>query len=164
MTKILVICESPAKIKKIQSYLGSNYIVKASFGHIRDLDRKELSVDLENNFKPKYISNPDKSKVISELKKAMKECYRVLNNGGIAIFSVPLSGKPETWEPPVGMSVPEIEAIVGWDHKRFYGYDFADKLEKIGFQVEIFRITEAEAKRHGIGSGDINDEIFIAKK
>ena len=74
MTKILVICESPAKIKKIQSYLGSNYIVKASFGHIRDLDRKELSVDLENNFKPKYISNPDKSKVISELKKAMKEC------------------------------------------------------------------------------------------
>ena len=45
--KILVVCESPAKIKKIQSYLGPNFIVKASFGHIRDLDRKELSIDLE---------------------------------------------------------------------------------------------------------------------
>ena len=72
--KILVVCESPAKIKKIQSYLGNNFIVKASFGHIRDLDRKELSIDLENNFKPKYISNPDKTKVISELKKEMKKC------------------------------------------------------------------------------------------
>ena len=72
--KILVVCESPAKIKKIQSYLGSNFIVKASFGHIRDLDRKELSIDLENNFKPKYISNPDKSRVIAELKKEMKKC------------------------------------------------------------------------------------------
>ena len=80
------------------------------------------------------------------------------------MFSVPLSGKPETWEPPTGMSAPEIEAIVGWDHKRFYGYDLADKLEAFCFKVEIFKITEAEAKRHGIGSGDINDEIFIAKK
>ena len=41
--------------------------------------------------------------------------------------------------------MPEIEAIVGWDHKRYYGYDFSDKLEKFGFQVEIFRITKAEA-------------------
>ena len=72
--KILVVCESPAKIKKIQSYLGPNFTVKASFGHIRDLDRKELSIDLENNFKPKYISNPDKSRVINELKKEMKKC------------------------------------------------------------------------------------------
>ena len=62
------------------------------------------------------------------------------------------------------MSVPEIEAIVGWDHKRYYGYDFADKLEKFGFKVEILKITGAEAKLHGIASGDFNDEIFIARK
>jgi len=74
MTKKLAICESPAKIKSLQKYLGPEFIVKASFGHIRDLDRKELSVDLENNFKPKYTSNPDKSRVISELKREMKKC------------------------------------------------------------------------------------------
>ena len=69
MTKSLLICESPAKIKYFQKYLGPEYIVKASFGHIRDLDKKQLSIDIDNNFKPKYISNPDKTKVISELKR-----------------------------------------------------------------------------------------------
>ena len=72
--KSLVICESPAKIKYFQKYLGPNYIIKASFGHIRDLNRKELSIDLDNDFKPKYVSNPDKTKVIADLKKEMKKC------------------------------------------------------------------------------------------
>ena len=101
---------------------------------------------------------------VQDDKKAMEECYRVLKNGGIAILSVPLSGELETWEPPAGMSVTEIEAVVGWDNKRYYEHDFVDKLEKFGFKVEIFKITEAEAKRHGIASGDFNDEIFIARK
>ena len=101
---------------------------------------------------------------VQDDKQAMKECYRVLKKGGIGIFSVPLSGKTKTWEPPVGMSVPEIEAIVGWDHKRFYGYDFAQKLEKFGFKVEVFKITADEAKLYGIASDHINDDIFIAKK
>lgn len=71
--KKLVIVESPGKIKKIQSYLGSGYNVKASFGHIRDLDPKELSVDIENNFKPKYAISKDKTKVVSELKNLSKK-------------------------------------------------------------------------------------------
>ena len=54
--------------------------------------------------------------------------------------------------------------IVSWDRKRYYGYDFADKLEKFGFNVEIFKISGAEAKLHGIASGAFNDEIFIAKE
>ena len=61
-----------------------------------------------------------------------------IKKGGFGVFSVPLSGKFETWEPPKGMSVPKIEAIVGWDHKQFYGYCFLNKLESIGFNVEIF--------------------------
>ena len=72
----------------------------------------------------------------------MGECNRVLENFGIAIFNVPLSGKLETWEPPAEMSVSEIEVIVGWDHKRYYGYDFADKLEKFSFEVEIFKLLK----------------------
>lgn len=64
----LVIVESPGKIKKIQSYLGADYIVDASFGHIRDLDPKNISVDIENNFKPTYAISKDKGKVVSKLK------------------------------------------------------------------------------------------------
>ena len=60
--------------------------------------------------------------------------------------------------------MPEIEAIVGWDHKRYYGYDFADKLEKFGFKAEIFKITEAQAECHGIATADFNNEIFIVRK
>jgi len=76
--KNLVICESPAKIKKIQEYLGPNYIVKASFGHIRDLKKKSLSVDLENNFRPTYEISEGKQKVVSELKNEMKKCNKLL--------------------------------------------------------------------------------------
>ena len=101
---------------------------------------------------------------VQDDKKAMKECYRVIKKNGIGVFSVPLSAKTKTSEPPVGMSVPEIEAIGGWDHKRFYGYDFAQKLENFGFKVEVFKITADEAKHYGIASDHIYGDIFIAKK
>lgn len=78
MSKTLVIVESPGKIKKISSYLGDDYIVKASFGHCRDLDKKTLSIDVENNFNPLYVVIPDKRKVISELKKELKQCKEVI--------------------------------------------------------------------------------------
>lgn len=147
------------KLKNELGYVGGDIQKRRNANAIIDI----TSINFDANHFDFLICNHVMEHVQDD-KKAMKECYRVLKNGGIAIFSVPLSGKPETWEPPAGMSVPEIEAIVGWDHKRYYGYDFSDKLEKFGFQVEIFRITKAEATLHGIGSGDINDEIFIAKK
>ena len=78
MSKILVIVESPGKIAKINQYLGSDYIVKASFGHVQDLDKNTLSIDVENNFKPFYITSPDKVKVVKELKALAKECSDVI--------------------------------------------------------------------------------------
>jgi DNA topoisomerase-1 len=69
----LVIVESPAKAKTIEGYLGKDYVVKSSYGHVRDLPTKGLSVDLENQFKPDYVVMPDKKKVITELKKLSKE-------------------------------------------------------------------------------------------
>lgn len=78
MSKILVIVESPGKIKKINEYLGSGYIVKASFGHVQDLDKKTMSIDIENNFKPLYIVSPDKSKVVKELRDLTLECSEVI--------------------------------------------------------------------------------------
>ena len=77
MAKNLVIVESPAKAKTIEGYLGKDFIVKSSYGHVRDLPKKGLNVDLENNFKPTYEVSPDKKKVITELKKLAKEADMV---------------------------------------------------------------------------------------
>ena len=75
--KNLVIVESPGKIKKIQDALGSGYVVKASMGHIRDLDESGLSIDIENGFAPKYVIPAEKKKVVTDLKKAAKEAEAI---------------------------------------------------------------------------------------
>ena len=68
--KYLVIVESPAKSKTISKMLGSNYIVKSSFGHIRDLPESKIGVDIENNFKPTYVAMSKSKKTIADLKKS----------------------------------------------------------------------------------------------
>jgi DNA topoisomerase-1 len=73
MAKSLVIVESPAKAKTISKYLGSQYMVKASIGHVRDLPKTELGVDIEHDFKPKYVVLKDKKKVLSEIKEVAKK-------------------------------------------------------------------------------------------
>src|ERR1044071_3243021 len=78
MAKNLVIVESPAKAKTINKYLGKDYLVKASIGHIKDLPSKGLGVDVEHNFEPTYELIPDSKKrnnkkIVAELKKAAKE-------------------------------------------------------------------------------------------
>lgn len=78
MSKILVIVESPGKIAKISQYLGPEYIVKASYGHVQDLDKSTLSIDVDNNFKPFYKVTPDKTKVVKELKALAKDCKDVI--------------------------------------------------------------------------------------
>ena len=72
MEENLVIVESPAKAGTIQKFLGKDYIVKSSFGHIRDLHESSLSIDVEHGFKPEYEIPADKKKVVAELKKAAK--------------------------------------------------------------------------------------------
>ena len=73
MSKNLVIVESPAKAKTIKKYLGSDYQVESSFGHIRDLPSKKLSIDVENDFEPSYEIPASKKKVVNALKKAAKD-------------------------------------------------------------------------------------------
>jgi len=75
--KNLVIVESPAKSQTIMKFLGEGYEVKASFGHVVDLPQKELGVDVKNNFQPKYVVSPDKTKVLSELKSLAKKSDKV---------------------------------------------------------------------------------------
>jgi len=77
MSKNLVIVESPAKAKTIEKFLGSDYHVMSSFGHIRDLADKGIGIDFENNYQPQYAVSTDKKKLVSELKKASKEAQMV---------------------------------------------------------------------------------------
>ena len=78
MAKTLVIVESPAKAKTIEKFLGkSHYAVKASVGHVRDLPKSTLGVDIENNFEPRYINIRGKGDLIKELKKEAKKSKRV---------------------------------------------------------------------------------------
>jgi DNA topoisomerase I len=73
MGKSLIIVESPAKIKTLKKFLSGDYILESSVGHIRDLPEKEFGIDLEHDFEPKYVTMPDKEKVIAGLKKAAKQ-------------------------------------------------------------------------------------------
>src|SRR5438477_11661440 len=73
MGRGLVVVESPTKVKTIQKYLDSKFIVKASMGHVRDLPKSQLGVDPKKNFKPKYVISPAQKKVLDELKKAAQK-------------------------------------------------------------------------------------------
>lgn len=77
MQKNLVIVESPAKAKTIEKFLGKEYKVMSSYGHIRDLKTKEFSVDIENNYTPQYVVPADKKKLVAELKSAAKSAEMV---------------------------------------------------------------------------------------
>ncbi|MEK4347323.1 type I DNA topoisomerase [Paenibacillus sp. FSL P4-0184] len=77
MADALVIVESPAKAKTIGKYLGSKYIVKASMGHIRDLPKSQIGVEVENDFNPKYITIRGKGSILKELKDASKKVKKV---------------------------------------------------------------------------------------
>src|SRR6202012_862459 len=72
MAKALVIVESPAKAKTINKYLGKQFVVKASLGHIKDLPKKDLAVDVDRDFTPRYEIIEGKKKLIAELKQAAK--------------------------------------------------------------------------------------------
>lgn len=104
--KSLVIVESPAKAKTIAKYLGKDYTVKASVGHIMDLPKSKLGVDIENNFEPSYIQIKGKGPVVKELKSAAKKADRILlatdpdREGEAIAFHVAevLSGSAKTTE------------------------------------------------------------------
>ncbi len=75
--KSVVIVESPAKAKTIEKYLGADFTVTSSLGHIRDLPKKGMSIDIKNGFKPNYEISPDKEKLVKDLKKLVSTCDKV---------------------------------------------------------------------------------------
>ena len=77
MAKYLVIVESPAKVKTIKKFLGKNYEVMASNGHVRDLPKSSLGIDVENDFEPKYITIRGKGEVLAKLRKEVKKAEKI---------------------------------------------------------------------------------------
>ena len=77
MGQKLLIVESPAKAKTIEKFLGKDFVVKSSFGHVRDLDKGNNGIDIQNNFKPNYVVTPDKARVVKDLKDTMKKSEEV---------------------------------------------------------------------------------------
>ena len=73
MSKNVVIVESPAKAKTIEGYLGKNFVVKSSYGHVRDLPKGDKAIDIDNGFLPTYEISADKKDIIKELKKLTKD-------------------------------------------------------------------------------------------
>ena len=77
MAKYLVIVESPAKVKTIKKFLGPNYEVMASQGHVRDLPKSQMGVDIEHDFEPKYITIRGKGEILAALRKEVKKADKV---------------------------------------------------------------------------------------
>lgn len=77
MAKNLVIVESPAKVKTIKKFLGSNYEVMASMGHVRDLPKSQLGIDTENDYEPKYITIRGKGDLLASLRKEVKKADKI---------------------------------------------------------------------------------------
>lgn len=94
-------------------------------------------------------------------RRAMREAFRVLAPGGQAIFTVPIQGRAETWEPPPGMSSDEIERICGWDHVRLYGLDLKQRLEDAGFACEIISSTPEDCATYSLLDDDV---VFFCTK
>ena len=77
MAKYLVIVESPAKVKTISKFLGTNYKVMASQGHVRDLPKSQMGVDIEHDYEPKYITIRGKGDILAALRKEAKKADKV---------------------------------------------------------------------------------------
>ncbi|MBN1788776.1 MAG: type I DNA topoisomerase [Sedimentisphaerales bacterium] len=100
--KNLVIVESPAKAKTINKYLGSDFKVQASMGHVRDLPSKGLSVDIENDFQPTYEISPARKKLVSTLKSLAKDCNRLY-----LATDLDREGEAIAWHLSEALGVPE---------------------------------------------------------
>ena len=77
MARYLVIVESPTKVKTIKKFLGSNYVVVASNGHVRDLPKSQLGIDVEHDYEPKYITIRGKGEILAKLRKEAKKADKV---------------------------------------------------------------------------------------
>ncbi len=140
MSKSLVIVESPAKAKTINKYLGKDYLVLASVGHIKDLPKKGLGVDLENNFEPTYEVMPGKEKVVKQIKDAAKDAETIY-----------VATDPDREGEAIGRHIVDLVSGRGKTKKQVYRVMFN----------EITKSAIQEAFKH---PGVINDNLVDAQQ
>jgi DNA topoisomerase-1 len=137
MAKFLVVVESPAKAKTINKFLGTNYLVRASYGHVRDLPKSDLGVDIDNNFEPKYVRLRSASKSIKELQTAAKKVNTIL-----------IASDPDR----------EGEAI-GW-----HVAELLKKLDKPVERIVFNEITKRSVKEAASHPRDIDENLVNAQQ
>ena len=140
MGRSLVIVESPTKAKTINKYLGRNYTVRASLGHVKDLPKKELGIDVENNFEPTYEVIPGKTKVLAELKKLAKDAD--------AIY---LATDPDREGEAIGAHLAEVLGKTKKDQKKI-------------FRVLFHEITPKAIKAAFDQAGQVNTNLVDAQQ
>ncbi len=141
MAKNLVIVESPAKVKTIKKYLGKNYSVVASMGHVRDLPKSQMGIDIENDFEPKYITIRGKGELLSELRKEAKKADTIY-----------LATDPDR----------EGEAI-SWHLKTALKLDAADSKKKVE-RITFNEITKTAIKNSLKSPRDIDMNLVDAQQ
>ncbi|MGB7620911.1 MAG: type I DNA topoisomerase [Terriglobia bacterium] len=146
MTKALVVVESPAKAKTINKYLGRDFTVKASMGHIRDLPRRKLGVDIKENFEPTYETIPGKEKVIRELKAAAEKAETIY-----------IATDPDREGEAIGYHVAEA---LGGNHPRAKKTTAPKNFLRVMFN-EITKKAIQEAFRH---AGKIDQNLVEAQQ
>ena len=134
MAHYLVIVESPAKVKTIKKFLGSNYTVAASQGHVRDLPKSSLGIDVEHDYEPKYITIRGKGDILAKLRKEVKKAERIY-----------LATDPDR----------EGEAI-SW-----HLYESLKLQTKQVFRIAFNEITKNAVKESIKNARDINMDLFL---
>src|SRR5438105_14757315 len=136
----LVVVESPTKVKTIQKYLDSSFVVKASMGHVRDLPKSQLGVDPKKGFKPKYVVSPSKKKVLDELKKAAEK-----------VDALYVATDPDREGEAIGWHLAQELPV---DKKKIYRITFNDITEravKAAFtkpgQIDMHKVDAQQARR-----------------
>ncbi len=136
----LVIVESPAKAKTIGKYLGADYVVKASMGHLRDLPKKKMSVDIEHGFKPEYVPIEGKDKIISDLKKEIRKSDFVY-----------LATDPDREGEAISWHIKELFKLSDEDSKRVTFNEITRPAVKYGIEhprdIDIDLVNAQQARR-----------------
>ena len=133
MAHYLVIVESPAKVKTIKKFLGSNYTVAASQGHVRDLPKSSLGIDVEHDYEPKYITIRGKGDILAALRKEAKKSDKVF-----LATDPDREGEAISWHLSNALKLDEkkMRRLYGYLVRRGFGYsDIADTLENMNIRL-----------------------------
>ena len=154
MANSLVIVESPAKVKTIKKFLGSTYEVDASNGHVRDLPKSQLGIDVENDYEPKYITIRGKGDILAKLRKEVKKADKLdkLAQYATRVWHITEGTTEEKADKAIAKTREFFESLGVSTHLKDYGLG-AEAVDKIVKQLEDHGMTRLGEK------GDVTPEV-----